>query len=116
METKLVLERLVAAGFMVNTAKSHFLVSSIKMLGYHLQGGRRLPSYTQLKATVDANYSPKTIRDVQHLYGLLSSFRLFVPAFAQIAAPISRLMARDSLEKWTPAHDAIVRRVLQDLA
>ena len=33
-ETKLVLECLVRAGFMINTAKSHFLVSSMKMLGY----------------------------------------------------------------------------------
>ena len=55
-ESRIVLERLAAAGFMVNTAKSHFLVSSLKMLGYHLRDGRRLPSYTQLKATVDADY------------------------------------------------------------
>ena len=32
-ETKVVLERLTCAGFMINTAKSHFLVSSMKMLG-----------------------------------------------------------------------------------
>ena len=45
-ETEVVLERLACAGFMVNTAKSHFLVSSMKMLGYELQGGRRMPSYS----------------------------------------------------------------------
>ena len=33
-ETKVVLERLACAGFMINTAKSHFLVSRMKMLGY----------------------------------------------------------------------------------
>ena len=33
-ETKVVLERLARAGFMINTAKSHFLVSRMKMLGY----------------------------------------------------------------------------------
>ena len=33
-ETKVVLERLARAGFMINTAKSHFLVSHMKMLGY----------------------------------------------------------------------------------
>ena len=33
-ETKVVLERLAHAGFIINTAKSHFLVSSMKMLGY----------------------------------------------------------------------------------
>ena len=33
-ETKVVLECLTCAGFMINTAKSHFLVSSMKILGY----------------------------------------------------------------------------------
>ena len=33
-ETKVVPERLAHAGFMINTAKSHFFVSSMKMLGY----------------------------------------------------------------------------------
>ena len=33
-ETKVVLERLAHAGFMINTSRSHFLVSSMKMLGY----------------------------------------------------------------------------------
>ena len=33
-ETKVVLERLPCAGFMINTAKSHFLVSHMKMLDY----------------------------------------------------------------------------------
>ena len=33
-ETKVVLERLARAGFMINTTKSHFLVSRMKMLGY----------------------------------------------------------------------------------
>ena len=33
-ETKVVLECLACAGFITNTAKSHFLVSSMKMLGY----------------------------------------------------------------------------------
>ena len=38
-ETVLVLERLTAAGFMVNTAKLHFLVSCLKMLGYDVRAG-----------------------------------------------------------------------------
>ena len=39
-ETRIVLERLAAAGFMVNMAKSKFLVTKLKMLGYKLHGGR----------------------------------------------------------------------------
>ena len=38
-ETVTVLERLTTAGFMVNIAKSHFLVSKLKMLGYNVAKG-----------------------------------------------------------------------------
>ena len=33
-ETKVVLERLARAGFMINTAKLHLLVNCMKMLSY----------------------------------------------------------------------------------
>ena len=39
-ETHFVLERLAAAGLMVNAAKLKFLVSMLKMLGYKLCCGR----------------------------------------------------------------------------
>ena len=39
-ETRIILGRLVAAGFMVNTAKPKLLVSELKMLGYKLRGDR----------------------------------------------------------------------------
>ena len=42
-ETCIVPERLVAASFMVNTTKSKFLVSELKMLGYKLHGDRHWP-------------------------------------------------------------------------
>ena len=45
-ETKVVLECFACAGFMTNSTKSLFLVRSMKMLGYELQGGSCLPSYT----------------------------------------------------------------------
>ena len=78
METKVVLERLSSAGFMIDLAKSHFLVNEMKMLSYQLKGGWNLPSDKQLKVTVDTDYVPKSIQDVQHINGLLLSFNLFI--------------------------------------
>ena len=51
-ETKVVLERLCNAGFMVNTKKSKFLVSSVKMLGFHLSRDMLTPNYARLEALV----------------------------------------------------------------
>ena len=47
-ETLLVLQRLISAGFKINTKKSHFLVSSLKMLGYNVKEGAISPIYTHL--------------------------------------------------------------------
>lgn len=38
-ETKVVMERLSRAGFMINTRKCKFLVSSLKLLGYQVEDG-----------------------------------------------------------------------------
>ena len=81
-ETLAVLERLVDAGFMVNTKKSHFLVSSLKTLGYQLVKGVISPVFTQLEALVQSNRAPRTVLDVCQLYGLLLYFCTFIPHFA----------------------------------
>lgn len=111
-ETIIVLERLVKAGFMVNIRKSSFLVSRLKMLGYKVSDGAISPVFAQLEALVESNSTPRTVSDVRRLYGLLSYFRLFVPNFAQIAAPLSNLLKGDGPKMWTPRHDAVVRAVL----
>jgi len=67
---------------MINTAKSKFLVSSLKMLGYNVTAGSVHPRFPQLQAVVESKRSPKSIRDVQSIYGLLSYFRMFIPNFA----------------------------------
>jgi len=63
-ETLIVLQRLTKAGFMINTAKSKFLVSSLKMLGYNVAAGSIQPRFPQLQAVVESKRSPKSIRDV----------------------------------------------------
>lgn len=51
-ETKVVLERLCKAGFMVNTKKSKFLVSKLKMLGYQVSDNKLYPNFVRLEALV----------------------------------------------------------------
>ena len=112
---KIALERLVHAGFMVNLKKSELLTSGIKMLGFWVTKGKRLPCCPQLRAWVEGARIPRTKSDVQALYGLLSYFRSFIPNFAELASPISRLMKNDRELRWTPRETAIVEKVLSAL-
>lgn len=54
--------------------------------------------------------------EVRRIYGLLSYFRQFVPDFAQLAAPLAKLLRSDTAPKrWAPEHDRIVSEVLRQL-
>lgn len=48
-KSKLVLKRLVDAGFMINTRKTKFLVQKVKVLGYELEGGMVQPNAKKLE-------------------------------------------------------------------
>ena len=64
---------------------------------------------------VESKCVPHSLQDVQHIYGLLSSFYTFILRIAQIVEPISQLLQNDELGTWTPRHDAIVEKVLNEL-
>ena len=81
-ETKLCLERLCRAGFMINLRKSSLLVSTMRMLGHMVTRNTIRPVYTQLDALVKAERTPRTVGDVRRLYGLLSYFCQYVDGFA----------------------------------
>ena len=112
----LILHRLISAGFMINIRKSTFLTSSLKLLGFVVGAGLRKPVFPQLEAWIESKRAPRTKSDIQGIYGLLSYFRDFVPSFALLAAPISRLLRKDGPLEWTARETAIVERVLTTLA
>ena len=58
---------------------------------------------------------PTSVRDVSSLYGLLSYFRQFVPGFAVITSPISRLLREGEELKWTSRHAKLVEEVARQL-
>ena len=65
---------------------------------------------------VESKCALHSLRDVQHMYGLLSSFCIFILQFAQIAEHISWLLQKDELGTWIPLHNAIVEKVFNKLA
>ena len=51
---------------------------------------------------VESKCAMHSLQDVQHIYGLLSSFCTFILQFAQIAEHISWLLQKDELGTWIP--------------
>ena len=45
--------------------------------------------------------SPRNVKEVQQVHGFLSYYRKFIPNFSKIAAPITRLLRKDSEFRWS---------------
>ena len=58
---------------------------------------------------------PRSVRDVQSLYGTLSYFRSYIPNFARKAACVSMLLREGVELKWTPTHTATVNALLNEI-
>jgi hypothetical protein len=56
---------------------------------------------------------PKSVREVQSLYGLLGYFRSFVPGFAKVMEPISKLLKEGAELKWTIKHTRAIETEVQ---
>ena len=59
----IVMNRLAQSGFMINIKKSHFLVSSIKLLGFKVEKGILKPNFVTLEARLESIHKkPPTTR------------------------------------------------------
>ena len=50
----LVMQRLADAGFMINIKKSHFLVGSMKLLGFKVEKGILKPNFVTVEAKLES--------------------------------------------------------------
>lgn len=97
---KLVLEALRRAKLTINLKKSFFMVDEVEYLGntiskVGIQPGRR-------KAEAVSHYPvPNDKHEVRRFHGLASFFRKFIPSFAQVAEPLTRLLKKDAIFVWS---------------
>lgn len=93
--------RLRKANLTISIQKSKFCVKELKYLGFIL--GREGLTTDPEKVSAILHYpSPKNIKDIRSLCGMLSWYRKFIEDFATIVAPISDLLKRNvKTFKWT---------------
>lgn len=105
-----VFNRLLTAGLTVNKEKCEFVKSELKFLGYVVDkdGLRTDPS----KVESMLNYpTPKCIKDVRRFIGLVSWYRRFVPNFASLVSPISKLTRKNQKFVWSYEAEASFLKV-----
>ena len=79
--------------------KCKFFQSSVEFLGHVIShdGVRPSPDKVSAVATWPA---PKTLKALQSFLGFVNFYRRFIPNFAQISVPLTKLLAKNAAYNW----------------
>lgn len=98
------------AGLQLNSKKCKFGYDQIKVLGHIVSRQGIAPDPEKIKA-VSSFPQPTTLKDLRSFIGLCSYFRRFIKGFADIAAPLTCLLKRNSKFSWSSEHTAAFSRL-----
>ena len=91
-------------------SKCEFFKNKMSFLG-HIVGENGISMEEQKIKAVKEWPIPKDVSDVRSFLGLAGYYRRFVHKFSEIASPISELLQKDIIFKWTEKHDEAFKKL-----
>ena len=85
----------------IKPKKCEFFQSRISFLRHVLHDGQISPEHSKVEALEKWRGPLTTVRQVRQFLGLASYYRMFVPNFSAVAAPLSAMTRKDSRVIWT---------------
>ena len=100
------LESAVSVGLRFNPSKYHFAYPSLTVLGHRVSADG-LSVLEHRAAAIRELATPQTLKDLWHVLGVFGYYRQFIPKYAFIAAPLTRLTKGTRFQKlldgtWQP--------------
>ena len=92
-------QRLNSAGLTLNETKCHYRQSQVKFLGHSVNAQGVSPDPAKIAAIAEMP-TPRDVNDLRRALGLFTFLAKFLPELATIAAPLRRLLRRDSPWTW----------------
>ena len=93
------LRKLRDTGLQYDIAKSEFEKDSVKYLGFIIQAGKGIYIDPKKVEAIRVWETPKSTRDIQSFIGFANFYRPFIPRFADLSAPLTRLIKKDAVFK-----------------
>ncbi|AAB86912.1 Pol, partial [Rauscher murine leukemia virus] len=112
--TRALLQTLGDLGYRASAKKAQICQKQVKYLGYLLKEGQRWLTEAR-KETVMGQPTPKTPRQLREFLGTAGFCRLWIPGFAEMAAPLYPLTKTGTLFNWGPDQQKAYQEIKQAL-
>jgi hypothetical protein len=105
---EVIFQRIRQAGLRINTAKCEFAKPEIEYLGHTVTREGIKMNEAKIRA-INNLESPKNIKALRRLIGMTSWYRKFIPKYAEITAPLVKLLRKNEKFVWTQAQEDAVK-------
>lgn len=95
-----VLKRLIWAGLKLCPPKCEFGSNSVQFLSHVICDGKMTMSKRKTEA-IRKPLPPTNVKELQQVLGLFQYYRVFIPNFAHIARPMTKLLSKKLPFTWT---------------
>ena len=107
---RLIFSKFRQANLQLNPAKCNFGCEKLSFLGMTLSSAGISPDPDKVRAI--AEYPrPKNVKELRSFLGASSWFRRFIKGYGAIAAPLYRLLRKETPYTWTPDHQQAFERI-----
>ena len=110
----LVLGRLKDAGLKIKGSKCRFFQEKIHFLG-HIVSNKGVEKDPEKVAAVSKMKSPRTIKKLRAILGLVGFYRRFIQDFGKIAEPLYKLLNKKERFTWSKECESAVEQLKQAL-
>jgi hypothetical protein len=93
-------KRLIWAGLKLCPSKCEFGSNSVQFLGHVISDGKMTMSERKTEA-IRKLLPPSNVKELQQVLGLFQYYRVFIPKFAHIAPPMTKLLSKKVSFDWT---------------
>lgn len=110
-----VLKRLEAGGLKLRADKCVFAQKSIECLGHRVTHDA-VSALEDKTEDIRSWPEPETITELRQFLGLCGFYRMFVPNYSEIAAPLTDLLRKDRAFKWEKAQKVAFNKLKEELS